>query len=273
MKAGAKDCSSDRSSTLISRVVIAMIMSVTAYCFAIDARAQATEAPASMSASPTLTGWKPPVTNEVIAHILFNELEGPTSGSDNEFRWDGEGWIGTDMNRLWIKSEGVFEDGSMSDGDQELLYDRPIPRLRYFDAQVGIREDLDSGPSRTWGAVGIEGLAPNFFQLEPTFYFRDGGHVAGRIASSYDLKITQRLIAQPQLEMNFYSSPDPARGLGTGLTDLDTGLRLRYEFSRKLAPYVGFAYTNQFGSTAAYSRQAGGSVSNPRFIFGLRVWY
>jgi copper resistance protein B len=273
MKAGTRDHSPYRSEGLISRLVIAMIVSVVAYCFAIDARAQVTEAPSGVSASPTLTGSKPPVTNEVIAHILFNELEGRTSGSDNEFRWDGEGWIGTDMNRLWIKSEDVFEDDVMSDGDQEFLYDRPIPRLRYFDAQIGIREDLDSGPHRTWGAVGIEGLAPNFFQFEPTFYFRDGGHVAGKVAGSYDLKITQRLIVQPQLEMNFYSSPDTARGLGTGLTELDTGLRLRYEFRRKLAPYIGFAYTNQFGSTAAYSRQEGESVSNPRFVFGLRVWY
>jgi copper resistance protein B len=273
MKIGATGHSPDRSRGVISRVVIAIAVSVTAYCCALDARAQVTEAPASISASPKLTGWKPPVTNEVGGHLLFNQLEGRTSGPGNELRWEGEGWIGTDMNRLWIKSEGVFEDGSISDGDHELLYDRPIPRLRYFDAQVGIREDLDSGPNRTWGAVGIEGLAPNFFQLESTFYFRDGGHVAGKVASAYNLKITQRLIAQPQLEMNFYSKPDPARGLGTGLTDLDTGLRLRYEIRRKLAPYIGFAYTNQFGSTAAYSRRAGESVSNPRFIFGFRVWY
>lgn len=272
MTTGAKRCSHELINGFRSRVTIAVVLA-TAYCCVLDARAQVTEAPVSLSTSPQLTGWKPPVTNQVFTHFLFNQLEGRTDGAANELRWDSEGWIGTDMNRMWIKSEGVFEDGSVSDGDQELLYDRPIPRLRYFDAQLGIRDDLDSGPNRTWGAVGIEGLAPNFFQLESTFYFRDSGHVAGKVAGAYDLKITQRLIAQPQLEMNFYGSPDPGRGLGTGLTDLDTGLRLRYEFSRKFAPYIGFAYTNQFGATAAHSRQAGESVSNPRFIFGLRVWY
>jgi copper resistance protein B len=272
MKISAMRCSRDLSNAFKTRIALAIVVGATAYCSVLDARAQITDTPVNISTSPKQKGWKPPVTNQVFTHLLFNQLEGRT-GSGNELRWDGEGWIGTDMSRLWIKSEGVFEDGSMSDGDHELLYDRPIPRLRYFDAQVGIREDLDSRPNRTWGAVGIEGLAPNFFQLESTFYFRDGGHVAVRVASAYDLKITQRLIAQPQLEMNFYGSPDPARGLGTGLTDLDTGLRLRYEFSRKLAPYIGFAYTNQFGATAVDSRQAGESVSNPRFIFGLRVWY
>jgi copper resistance protein B len=217
--------------------------------------------------------WKPPIADEVVGHLLFTQLEDRTDGRENELRWEGEGWIGTDMSRLWIKSEGVFQDGSMSDGDHEVLYDRPIPRLRYFDAQAGVRADLDSGPPRFWSAIGIEGLAPNFFELEPTLYFRDDGHVAGKVETSYDLRITQRLVAQPQLELNFYSKPDASRGLGTGLADLDTAIRFRYEIRRKLAPYVGFAYTDQYGSTAGYSRRSGEAVSNPRFVFGLRAWY
>ncbi|HEY0759129.1 MAG TPA: copper resistance protein B [Acidisarcina sp.] len=238
-----------------------------------EARAQSGTAPSANAVSTDRHGWKPPITDRVVAHVLFNQLEGRTDGASPDLRWDGEGWIGTDMNRLWIKSEGTLHGSSLSDGDQELLYDRPIPRLRYLDAQVGIREDLDSSANRTWGAIGIEGLAPSFFQIEPTFYFRDGGHVAGKITASYDLRITQRLVAQPELEMNFYSKPDPARGLGTGMTDLDTGIRLRYEIRRKVAPYVGLAYTDQYGSTASYSHRSGDSVSNPRFIFGIRVWH
>jgi copper resistance protein B len=211
--------------------------------------------------------------NKGFVHVLFDQLEGRTNGPDNEFRWDGQAWVGTDMNRLWLKSEGFLNAGGMSDGDHEALYDRPIPRMRYFDAQAGIRTDLDSGPKRVWGALGIEGLAPYFFQFEPTFYFRDGGHLAARVSGSYDLRLTQRLIAQPQLEMNFYSKEDPARGIGTGLSDIDTGIRLRYEFSRKLAPYVGFAYDGKYGGTATFARQSGESVANPRFVFGIRVWY
>jgi copper resistance protein B len=121
-------------------------------------------------------------------------------------------------------------------------------------------------------AAGIEGLAPYSFQFDPTFYFRDGGYLAGRVSGSYDL-LTQRLIAQPELEMNFYSKQDPEREIGTGLSDLDTGRRLRYEFSRKLAPYVGFAYDGKFGGTATFPNRAGESVADLRFVFGLRVWY
>ena len=237
------------------------------------AGAQTTNSQPSGNAAATRPDTEPIMDNQIFIHVLFDQFEGRTNGPDNSLRWDAEGWIGTDMNRLWLKSEAFVDNGNVSDGDQEALYDRPIPRLRYFDAQAGVREDLDSGPHRTWGAVGIQGLAPYFFEFAPTFYFRDGGHVAGRITGSYDLLITQRLIAQPELEMNFYSKRDPQRLTGSGLADIDTGIRLRYEFSRKFAPYVGFAYNGKFGSTATFARQAGEAVSNSSFIFGFRVWY
>ena len=215
--------------------------------------------------------------NDVFAHVLFDQLEGRTDGSNSEFRWDGEGWIGTDTNRAWFKSEGFASGGTngddVSDADIEALYDRPLPRLQYFDGQIGVRKDLDSLPHRTWLALGIEGLAPGFFDVQPTLYIRDGGHVAGRVTSSYDLLLTQRLIAQPEIEMNFYSRRDPARLLGTGLTDLDTGIRIRYEIRRKFAPYAGFAYMRDFGETARLVRQSGEYAAAPRFIFGLRLWY
>jgi copper resistance protein B len=239
------------------------------------AGSQLPEAPeAAGLKSPGAPAWKPPVLdNRIYTHVLFNQLEGRTGGSGSAFRWDAEGWIGTDTNRLWLKSEGFLQGTTMSDGDQEALYDRPIPRMRYFDAQVGVREDVDSGPRRTWGAVGIQGLAPNFFEFSPTFYFRDGGNVAGRLEGSYDLRVTQRLVVQPQAELNFYSKNDPGRGTGSGLSDLDTGIRVRYEISRKFAPYVGFVYAGKYGDTATYARRAGEAVDSPTFVFGIRVWH
>jgi copper resistance protein B len=211
--------------------------------------------------------------NPVLAHARLDQFEGRTNGSDSEFRWDGEGWFGTDMNKLWVKSEGFGGNGSISDGDHEALYDHPIPRLRYLDAQVGVRADLDSGPRRAWTALGIEGLAPGYFEIAPTFYIRDGGHIAGRITGSYDLLLTQRWILQPEAELNFYSKDDPARQIGSGFSDLDAGLRLRYEVTRKFAPYIGFACNGRYGNTASYSRAAGKTTSNSQFLFGIRLWY
>jgi copper resistance protein B len=252
-----------------------LVLTAVIFCLsAQSAKAQAATSHRSGNAVVTAPAVEPPVMDrQIFTHFLFNELEGRAGGNGTALRWDDEGWIGTDMNRLWLKSEGFLRNGTVSDGDLEVFYDRPIPRLRYFDAQAGVRVDLDSGPRRTWGAVGIQGLAPHFFEIEPTFYFRDAGHVAGRLTATYDLLITQRLIAQPNLELNFYGKRDPQRGLGTGLSDLDTGIRLRYEISRKFAPYIGFAYTRKHGGTATLSRQAGEPVADPTFVFGLRVWY
>lgn len=210
--------------------------------------------------------------DRIFAHVLFDQLEGRSNGPDNELRWDGEGWAGTDHNRVWFKSEGFFnEDGKVEDGDHEVLYDRPV--TTYFDLQGGLRYDLDSGPQRWWAAFGIEGLAPQFFNLQATAYARDAGHFAGRVVGSYDLLLTQRLIAQPEIELNFYSKQDPARSVGTGLSEIDTGLRIRYELSRKFAPYVGVAYDGKFGETAGFVRDEGEIVNDLRVVFGFRVWY
>ena len=233
--------------------------------------------PAPLPADPASAvgpGMPAPIAdNRIFAHVLFDQFEGRTSGPNSQFRWDGEAWVGTDMNKLWLKSEGFANRSTVSDGDQEAMYDRPIPHTRYLDGQVGVRADLDSGPARTWAALGIEGLAPYYFQFAPTLYIREGGNLAGRLAGSYDLLLTQRLILQPEAEVNFYNKDDPGRRTGSGVSDLDTGLRLRYEINRKFAPYVGFAYNGKYGGTAQYSRLAGESTSDPRFIFGLRLWY
>jgi copper resistance protein B len=243
---------------------VAMVLFLSFGC-ALQARAQM---PMPQSAGGAAMMDKP-----VIAHVVLNEFEGRTSGSGSQLRWDGEGWVGTDMDRLWVKSEGFSDKSSVSDGDHEALYDRPIPRMRYFDAQVGVRADLDSGPVRAWAAIGMEGMAPYFFEFAPTLYVRDDGHVAGRLTSSYDLLLSQRWIVQPEAELNFYGKDDPGRRIGSGLSDLDAGVRLRYEVRRKFGPYIGFAYNGKYGNTADYSRQAGESTRNSSFVFGLRLWY
>jgi copper resistance protein B len=158
----------------------------------------------------------------------------------------------------------------VEDGQHELLYARPI--TSFFDLQAGLRTDADSGTGRNWAALGVEGLAPLFFHVSATAYAGSAGHYAAKVEGNYDLLLTQRLILQPELEVNFYSKADPRRGVGSGLADLDSGLRLRYEFSRKFAPYIGIVYQSKFGGSAAMARSAGEKASNLRFTFGLRAW-
>jgi copper resistance protein B len=265
---------SARNRLPISPIGVALAMT----CFAAAALAQSAAPGASPHAAsiapPSEAGMAPVDDNTIFWHVLFDQFEGRGNGPDTNFRWDGEAWAGTDYNRLWLKSEGFLHGNEqVSDGDIEAFYDRPIWFLRYFDWQVGLRYDVDSYPQRLWGTIGIEGLAPDFFDTELTLYARDAGHFAARYTGWYDIFLTNRLIAQPELETNVYSKREPGRGLGSGFSDIDMGLRVRYEFSRKFAPYVGVAYDQVFGETAAFTRNEGGTVHDVRLIFGTRVWY
>lgn len=215
----------------------------------------------------------PPVMDRMIfMHGILDQFEGRSDGRTPQLRWSGEGWIGTDYDKFWVRTEGFRRsDGRVEDGRHEFLYSRAIST--YFDLQGGLRTDLDSGPTRNWASFGIHGLAPLFFELEATGYVRDRGHLAARFEGSYDLLITQRLILQPQIEINLESKSDPARLVGAGLSEIDTGVRLRYEFDRKFAPYIGVAYEGKFGQTASFARRAGESTSGVRVVFGIRSWF
>ena len=213
----------------------------------------------------------PPVEDRrIYVHGLLDQFEARI-GTENSFRWDGQAWAGTDTNRLWFKSEGTVTNGGVRDGSHQLLYDRPI--TTYFDLQGGIRYDIDSGPSRGWAAFGIQGLAPQWFDVEATAYVSDSGHLAARLTTFYDVLLTQRLILEPQIELNFYSKSDPGRAIGPGLSDLDAGLRLRYELTRKVAPYIGVVFEDKFGGTAAFAHRQGESANDVRFVAGIRSWF
>jgi copper resistance protein B len=238
--------------------------------FAAGASAQMTHGASSAPPTSAAPFGSPVDDQHIFYHVLLNELEG-RFGTSNSFRWSGEAWAGTDENRIWLRSEGFLTNGQLEDGQQELFYSRPIST--YFDAKIGARYDLDSLPGRGWGALGIEGLAPLFFRVAATGYVSGDGHLAAKLEGSYDLLITQRLILQPLVEMNFYTKDDPARQLGSGLSDIDAGLRLRYEITRKFAPYVGVTYDGKFGGTAAYARANGAPTDELRVAVGVRAWF
>lgn len=215
----------------------------------------------------------PILDDRLYAHAYFDQLEG-RFGNGSYFRYDGQGWIGDDYNKLWLKSEGRYNAGNrgrFSDGDHEALYARPIST--YFDMQVGVRSDIDSLRNRTWAAFGVQGLAVGFWNVALTGYASDNGRFAFRGNASYDLYLGQRLVLQPQIEMNAYSKADRGRELGSGVSDIDAGLRLRYEFTREFAPYVGITYQRFFGGTEDYRRRAGAGAGDLRAVSGLRLWY
>ena len=213
-----------------------------------------------MHDGPGMDSMMAEMGEQVYAHALLDQFEG-RFGAAGSFRWDGQGWIGGDYDKLWVKSEGRVQGGGrVTDGDHELLYDRAIST--YFDLQAGLRSDIDSFATRNWAAFGVQGLAPLFFEVSATGYVSESGHLAGKFQASYDLLLTQRLSLQPEIELNLYSKADPGRRIAAGLSDLDAGLRLRYELTRKIAPYLGVTWSDQSGSTADF-----------RLAAGIRAWF
>src|SRR5262249_24795888 len=153
----------------------------------------------------------------------------------------------------------------------ELLWDRAVSE--WWSFQAGARNDFGTGPSRTWAAFGIEGIAPQWLNTEATLYIGGSGRAAARPKMEYDLFLTQRLVLQPKAELNAYSKSDPARAIGSGLSSLDLGARLRYEFRRELAPYVGFNWSRLVGSTADLARSDGRTAGDWELVVGVRFWF
>jgi len=223
---------------------------------------------------PTEPGWPQPVQNNLMysyAKLSQNELR--TGNGDSTYRWEGEGWYGGNINRAWFKTEGNLnlDSGALDEAETQALYSRAI--TRYFNLQAGARYNFDPTPSRGYGAFGVEGLAPLFWEIGLFGFVSDGGHYAARVEGHYDLRLTQRLILQPQFEINFYTKADPRSGIGAGLSDLDSGLRLRYEIRRQFAPYIGITYEKKYGQSASFARADGDAVEDFRFVAGIRVWF
>lgn len=232
-------------------------------------QALAADDPVAANAAAAAPFGAPVDDQRIYVHGLLEQLEARLDGNDS-FRWQGEAWLGTDSNRLWIKSEGLLTDGKSEDGQQELLYARPVST--YFDLQAGVRYDLDSYAGRAWAALGVEGLAAYFFRTSATVYASDAGRWAAKLSGFYDELLTQHLILEPQAELNLYTRADPARRIGAGLSELDAGVRLRYEINRKLAPYLGVSYHRQFGQRARYAG-ASEAINDTRLLIGVRTWF
>jgi copper resistance protein B len=202
--------------------------------------------------------------------VLLDQLEWRHTDSGSAGVWEGEAWYGGDYDKLWLRTEGETVQGT-TDARVELLWDRLISR--WWSVQSGVREDFGNGPARTWAALGVSGLAPYWFDVEATLYVGGASRTAARLKVEYDLLLTQRLIIQPEAEANLYGKPDPARQLGSGLSDLQVGLRLRYEIRRQFAPYAGVVWQRLFGGTADNALAAGVDPSQVQFVLGLRVWF
>lgn len=206
-----------------------------------------------------------------VSQVMLNIAEARL-GSEGGYEWDGEAWFGGDLHRFVLKSEGEGAwDHGVEDAEVQALYSRPVGL--YTDLQVGLRHDFEPGPQRTYATVGFETLFPYWFEAEGAVFLSDKGELLARLEGSYDFRLTQRLVIQPRAELNFAAEDIPSRGLGSGLSDAELAVRLRYEIKREFAPYVGVVWSRKVGDTARYARSHGEDVDDTRVVAGLRAWF
>lgn len=223
-------------------------------------------------------GWPSPTADDApYSFVLLDLLEYRESAGTGSVRWDGIGWFGGDYNRIWVKSEGTqnLRSGGGGEAEAQLLYGRLI--TPYFDLQAGgrVATRWGKGPDRLRGyaVLSVQGMSPYRFEIEPALFLSTKGQISGRLNASYDQLLTQRLILQPRIDASFALQKDEAFGVGNGLTDIEFGVRARYEVRREFAPYIGMAYQQSLGTTRQILQKSGEKTSQTLIVAGVRFWF
>ncbi len=204
----------------------------------------------------------------LLTYFLMDTLE-VNNENGNPTSWDATAWVGKDWNKLYLKTEGENVNGQI-ESENQLLYSRPIKR--FWDVQMGLAYDTTPDNTQTWGAIGLQGLAPYFFETN-AILLANSNNIGFRFDTEYEALLTQKLILTPSLAVDIYSTDDAKRNLGSGLSSTQIALRLRYEFTRKFAPYIGVTHNHTYGKTADYLKANGETTSGTNWVAGLRFWF
>ena len=209
---------------------------------------------------------------QVLTFVEADRLEARLDDGDEGLLLDAQGWIGTDAGKLWWKAEGDGRTGGgVESAEIQALYSRMI--TPFFDLQLGVRQDLAPDAVRTHAVVGIQGLAPYWFEVDAALFLAHTGDVTARVEAEYDLLLTQRLVLQPRTEVRGAFQDVDDLGIGAGLSSAELGLRLRYEITRRVAPYVGVSWHRRFGGTAEAARAGGQDAGSRAVVAGIRLWH
>jgi copper resistance protein B len=184
----------------------------------------------------------------------------------------GESWYGGDVDRAvfaW-SGEGVF--GESPESIEANAYWRHAIGP-WFNLQVGARHDFRPDPERTYALLGIQGLAPYWIEVEAQAFVSEKGDVHLRGTAMHDMRITQRLVFEPEVEINVALQDVPELGIGKGLDSFELSGRLRYEIKRNFAPYVGVSWERKVGNSANFARDEGEDPSRVVLLAGLRFWF
>lgn len=211
--------------------------------------------------------------NQIFAVFRGDRLEYQTREGNDTLLWDVQAWVGSDYNKLWFKSEGTWliDREKFEEAETELFYSRNI--ATFWDLQIGARHDFKPDPDRTFAALGFQGLAPYWFEVEVTAYISEDGDLSAGFEAEYDLLLSQRLILQPRFETSVAVQEVEKYGVGRGVNDIELGARLRYEIRREFAPYIGVSWSRKLGETADLADDEGEDIDVISFVIGVSLWF
>ncbi len=207
----------------------------------------------------------------LLTMVTIDQLEKRDASAGKPLVWEIQGWMGYDLHKLTFKTEGERVNSDTEGAELQLLYSRAI--TPYWDFQAGIRHDFKPEPTQNWAVIGFQGVAPYFFEIDASVFIGESGQTAFRFESEYEMMLTQRWVLSPEIEVNLYGENDEARGIGSGFSDMELGLRLRYEVRREFAPYIGINWERKFGNSADFSREEGEDTNDLQVVLGIRAWF
>ena len=207
----------------------------------------------------------------ILSKVLIDQLEFRHADENSPLVLDGQGWVGKDLQKFWLKAEVERAEGETEEAELQALYSQAISP--FWDFQVGLRQEFQPTPSRSWVVIGIQGLAPYFFEVDTALFIGESGRTAFRLEAEYDLLFTQQLILTPEIKFNFYGQNDAELGIGSGFSNVEAGLRLRYEIRREFALYTGVNWNRRFGNSADFAHSAGEETEDFQWVIGVRVWF
>jgi len=207
----------------------------------------------------------------IISKVMIDQLEVRDDSGDTETVLEGQTWIGKDLKKLWIKLDSEYVDSDEYETELQLLYSKAV--APYWDLQLGLRSDNGPDESENWAVIGMQGLAPYYFEIDVAAFVSEEGDMAARASFEYELLLTQKLVLTPEVTLDAFVQDIEESGIGAGLASSNIGLRLRYELVREFGPYVGISQSNLYGKTRDYARDAGLSSNSTQWVVGVRAWF
>ena len=200
-------------------------------------------------------------------HSTIFQIDGADNRAGGLVTWEGQGWYGGDTDKLVLRTRGDMQNGHVESSELWGLWSHMISD--FWDIQAGVRQDFDPRPTSAL-AVGLQGMLPQFIEADAHAFLSTRGDFSLRLEQTIDLHMTQRLILQPHVQMDIYASDVPELDIGSGISRIETGLQLRYEIKREVAPYLDLVYETATGNTAHIKRANGDKAGELTLRAGIR---